>query len=301
MIQIKTILVPIDFSAPSIGATRYGMTLARQFKAKLVVAHIVPESSVLAYAFPAETFLVEHNQRERAMEELKTLVAPDEVPPIDAKTIVRLGKIGEELLTIVKDEPIDLVVMGTHGRRNLGRWFLGSVTEQILRQVPVPVVTVSRSSEVDNAVKSGMMSLKRILFAADLPERSPGLSYAFELAQRSAAELTIVHVVEYLNLIYTAAAYINEERTQRIEEMRRRFDEFVSREKPSGLRVTTVILDGKPYDEILKVAESHSMDMIVLHMQGKGILERAFLGSTAERVVRLARIPVLSVPVKITS
>ena len=129
MIEIKKILVPVDFSAPSIGATRYGMTLARQFKAKLVVAHIVPESSVLAYAFPAETFLVEHNQRERAMEELKTLVAPDEVPPIDAKTIVKLGKIGEELLAIVKDEPIDLVVMGTHGRRNPGRWFLGSVTE----------------------------------------------------------------------------------------------------------------------------------------------------------------------------
>jgi len=43
------------------------------------------------------------------------------------------------------------------------------------------------------------------------------------------------------------------------------------------------------------------MDMIVLHMQGKGILERAFLGSTAERVVRLARIPVLSVPVTIAS
>jgi len=111
--------------------------------------------------------------------------------PIDAKAIVKLGKIGEELLAIVKNEPIDLVVMGTHGRRNLGRWFLCSVTEQILRQVPVPVVTVSRSSEVDNAVKSGMMSLKRILFAADLPERSPGLSYAFELAQRTGAELTM--------------------------------------------------------------------------------------------------------------
>ena len=86
-----------------------------------------------------------------------------------------------------------------------------------------------------------------------------------------------------------------------MEEMRRRFEEFVSREKPSGLRVATIILDGKPYDEILKVAESHSMDLIVLHMQGKGILERAFLGSTAERVVRLARIPVLSVPLTIGS
>ena len=257
----------------------------------------VLESSALDYAFPVEMLAVELNQRDRAMEELKHIVAPDVAAAVDLQTIVKVGQIGKELLGLVTEESIDLVVMGTHGRRHLGRWFLGSVTEQMLRKVPVPVLTVSRSGTGDHGLKSDMLSLKRILFAADVPESSPGMSFAFELAQRTGAELTIVHAVEYLNLMYAAVAYVDDERKQRIEEMRARFAEFVSHEKPARMHVETLIFDGKPYREILNVAEDRRIDLIVLNMQGKGILERAFLGSTAERVVRLAHIPVLSVPV----
>lgn len=295
MISIQKILVPVDFSGPSKNAFTYGLTLAREFKAKLIVAHVVPESSTLAYAFPADMLAAEQSQKKMATEELKALVERDNAAGVDLETTVRVGQIGGELLGIVKEELIDLIVMGTHGRRHLGRWFLGSVTEQMLRKVPVPVLTVSGSGDGEHVPQSHMTSMKRILFAADLPEWSPGMAYAIEMARRPDAELTIVHVVEYLNLMYAAAASV-EERNQRLEDMRYRFGEFVAREKPSGTRVETRILDGKPYKEILQVAEDGKMEMIVLNIQGKGILERAFLGSTAERVVRLAQIPVLSVP-----
>jgi nucleotide-binding universal stress UspA family protein len=145
-------------------------------------------------------------------------------------------------------------------------------------------------------LESGLMTIKRILHAADLPEASPGMDYAFELAQRTGADLTVVHVVEHLNLMYGAAEHVTGEAGQRINEMRTRFQEFLARENAQGMPIETVIRDGKPYEEILTVADDRSIDMIVLNMHSKGIIERAFLGSTAERVVRLAQVPVLSVP-----
>jgi len=296
MIDVTKILVPMDFSEPSKKALAFGITLARQFKAKLIVAHIVPESSALSYAFPIETFAIEQNQYKKATEELHGLLPPDRASALDLQTISRVGQIDGELLGIVKDESIDLVVIGTHGRGYAGRWFLGSVTERILRKVPVPVLTVSHVENGEPALESGLRTIKRILYAADLPQTSPGMDYALELSQRTGAALTVVHVVEYLNLMYGVAAHITNETAERIDETRRRFDEFLSRENAEGIPIETVIVDGKPYEQILKVATDRDMDMIVLNMHSKGIIERAFLGSTAERVVRLAHVPVLSVP-----
>ena len=63
------------------------------------------------------------------------------------------------------------------------------------------------------------------------------------------------------------------------------------REKPPDMEIQSAVLEGKPYEEILRFSQDRGMDIIVLNLQSKGMLERAFLGSTAERVVRLAHVP----------
>jgi nucleotide-binding universal stress UspA family protein len=92
-------------------------------------------------------------------------------------------------------------------------------------------------------------------------------------------------------------AYLEAERIKLKKVMRSRLDDLVLREKPPDVAIETLVVGGRPYEEILEVAEQRSMDIIVLNLQSKGVLERAFLGSTAERVVRLARVPVLSIPI----
>lgn len=296
MIQVMNILVPMDFSDASKKALMYGFLLATRFKAKLVAAHIVPESSALSYAFPPEAFAIEQNQQAQATEELRDLLARDHGTDIEREAFTRIGHIDQELLGIIKAKSIDLVVMGTHGRRYAGRWFLGSVTERMLRKVPVPIVTVSHVDDGKHLLNPRLAAIKQILYAADAPERSPALDYALELAGRSGAKLTILHVVEYLNVVYETAAHITKESDDRVAETRRRFAEFLSVLSTQGFQIETVVREGKPYKEILSFAEDHDTDLIVLNMHGKGVLERAFLGSTAERVVRLAEMPVLSVP-----
>ena len=152
MISLKKILVPVDFSEPSKKAVTYGLTLAGQFNASLILAHIVPESSALLYAIPTQLLEIEKEQYAKAAAEIRNLVPSEYPSKVNLQTIVKIGNIEQELLGIVREESIDVVVMGTHGRRHLSRWFIGSVTEHMLRHVPVPVLTVSHVEAEKHAI-----------------------------------------------------------------------------------------------------------------------------------------------------
>ena len=82
-----------------------------------------------------------------------------------------------------------------------------------------------------------------------------------------------------------------------VAELRQKLDDLVKQEKVPGVQIEALLVEGKPFRKIVEIAEDGSMDMIVLNLQSKSMVERALLGSTAERVVRLARTPVLSIPI----
>jgi nucleotide-binding universal stress UspA family protein len=299
--RFKKILVPLDFSEPSKKALDYGLAFANRLKAKLIVAHIIPEVSMLEYAFPIENVAIEIKQRDSSLQEIQALIPDQRAKLVDLQTIVKVGRVEDGLLGVANDESVDLIIMGSHGRRRFSRWFLGSTTEHILRKVPVPILTVSHIDETRYPFGGGVTSFKRLLYATDLGESAAdGLQYATELAQQFSSELTVLTVVEYLNLGYEAAAYLDDEHTKRVQSTQKHLDAFVARQKPGGLEVRTRVVDGKAYERILSVAEELNVDCIVMNLQSKGLLERAFLGSTAERVVRLATIPVLSVPFSVS-
>jgi nucleotide-binding universal stress UspA family protein len=114
MISLKKILVPVDFSEPSKKAVTFGLTLAGQFNARLILAHVVPESSALVYAIPTQLLEIEREQYAKAAAEIRNLVPSEYASNVNLQTIVKIGNIEQELLGIVRDEGIDAVVMGTH-------------------------------------------------------------------------------------------------------------------------------------------------------------------------------------------
>ena len=116
MIDIKTILVPVDFSEPSKTAVNYGLSLALQFNASLVLTNIVPSSTALIYTFPTESFAFEREQVKHAKSTLPSLIPGEYRDRVNLRTIVKVGEVRSELLGIIHDEKIDLLVMGTHGR-----------------------------------------------------------------------------------------------------------------------------------------------------------------------------------------
>lgn len=146
-----------------------------------------------------------------------------------------------------------------------------------------------------------MFPLKKILCPTDFSEPSLlAIEGASELAESSGAELILIHVVSPLPASphpggmhgFDTAAYLQEMLTYGRESTQRLITEKI----PDTVQVRSVVLAGNPSDEITRVAEEEGVDLIVIATHGHTGWRRFVFGSVAERVVRLAPCPVLTVP-----
>jgi universal stress protein A len=142
--QVKTILVPVDFSSGSDIAVEWAQVLAEAFGARLVLLHVLDTSAsaliggpggVLAPPPPVALY---DEMREEARSAMATLA--QRVP--EATTLIREGTPRQEILRAAADLGADLIVMGTHGRTGLAHLLFGSVAEHVVRHAPVPVFTI---------------------------------------------------------------------------------------------------------------------------------------------------------------
>jgi nucleotide-binding universal stress UspA family protein len=273
--------------------------LALQFNANLVLTHIVPSSTAFVYTFPTESLAFEREQVKHAKSTLPSLIPGEYRDRVNLRTIVKVGEVRSELLGVLHDEKIDLLVMGTHGRNVFERFFLGSLTERMLRKVPVPILTVSHLDPTKELHTTGPVSLRHVLYATDLSDSAEtGLKLSAELARGAGARLSVVHVFKSVDTIYWGAegGYLGDELESLKEDAQKRLQLSIPETIYKDVKVTPVMLEGDAYREILEFADEQNVDMIVMNLQGKTALERALLGSTAERVIRSARVPVLSIP-----
>jgi len=299
MIDIKKILVPVDFSEPSKQAVNYGLSLALQYNARLVLTHIVPSNVGMVYTFPMESFAFEKEQSAYAKSMLPDLVPSEYRERVNLETVVKIGSVADELLGIVKNDKVDLVVMGTHGRKAFERFLLGSLTERMLRKMPVPILTVSHLNPASELPAAGPVPLRNVLYATDLSDSAEvGLKFSLELARGAGAHLTVLHVLA-TEMIYWGAegGYLTKELETLREDAFKRLQLSIPEQWCEGVKVNPLMTEGDAYREILRVADEESSDLIVLNLQGRSLVERALLGSTAERVIRSAHVPVLSIPV----
>ena len=117
------------------------------------------------------------------------MLSPEDQDDLDLQIRIRSGNIEAEIRTAIDDEAASVVVMGTHHHRLISRLLAGSVTEDVLRKLPVPILTVSSDPQPRN--------LSRILFATDLTEPShDGFKFALDLARKLGAHLMVLHVIE---------------------------------------------------------------------------------------------------------
>lgn len=141
MQTFKNILVPTDFSEPAEQAVEMAISLALKFDAKLTLLHVysVP-TSYYGYGeglhWPVEDLA---REAQKALDE--ALAKLKEHYP-RAERALHSGNPTERILAVAKDRGIDLIVMGTHGRRGVRHVLLGSVAEKVVRRSPAPVLTV---------------------------------------------------------------------------------------------------------------------------------------------------------------
>ena len=189
-IQLKNILYATDFSRAATAAAPYAAGLARHYGANLYAMHVRPPA-VNPLAPPESWKSLEEAAEIMAEEERRKLL--DTFPGVKTQVLISEGDLWSNLAAAIKDNKIDLIVIGTRGRSGIGKFVLGSAAEEIFRQAPCLVLTVGPHSTAEPK-RSGEFT--RILFATDFsPEATAAAPYAISLAQEYQAYLTLLHVL----------------------------------------------------------------------------------------------------------
>jgi nucleotide-binding universal stress UspA family protein len=280
------ILCPVDFSEFSVRAYEYAHSFALHYGAALYILHVA-EPFVLPHRGLASQPLIDQiyaQQSAETEEKIHELAAKRSLKDVEHEVVLVRGSTADCVLQFAEDKDIDLIAMGTHGRRGLDRVVLGSVTERVLRTARCPVLAVHKPAETEE----GPIQLRKILFCTDFSDNSPrALEYALLLACQYKAELSLLHVLE------RSGGEKNLE--QEKQQVLRRLQELTPENIRQGVAVVPAVRAGKTYEEILEHAAEIEADLIVIGIRGRNALDLALFGSTTQRVIQLGSYPVLVV------
>ena len=304
MTAITHVLVPTDFSSTSAAARAYARTLAMAFDASLHLVHAFEDPHAPA-SFAAEMYApVPLPLRETMLAEVERRLL-EEFPAQDRARVrgtaeVVAGPPAKAIIECAHARAADLIVMGTHGRGGMAHLLLGSVAERVVRTSDCPVLTVREPRP---------RGIHRILVPTDFSETADAaLDWARLLATRFGSSLQLLHVLDdpFVTEGLAAEAYMTEApvlRTALLSDARARLADRVAPlrrarvfEEGSGIpRIDTEVLFGHGAHTIAEYAGEREMDLIVMGTHGRRGVAHLVLGSVAEKLVRTAPCPVLSV------
>ena len=296
MVSINRILCPIDFSDFSLDALRHGLGLAQWYSAELTLFHVYQVSQPLPdERLPGSVPVFMDVDPNRIAEEVRRFCAPLVGPSgRNVEVVVRPGDAAREIRKEAERVPSDLLILGTHGRSGFERLFLGSVTEKVLRSPRVPVLTIPPPVR-----EPGSPLYKTILCPLEFsPASFRALEYALSLAKEADARLILLHAIE--DVLGDARAQplghlsVSEYYHQLEQDAVTRLRAVVPDEARVWSRPEERVVKGRAHQEILKVVADEHVDLIVMGVQGKGVMNRFVFGSTTHRVIREARCPVLT-------
>jgi nucleotide-binding universal stress UspA family protein len=271
MLDIKRILYPTDFSRCASHAMPCTRELARRFNAELHLFH----SLVIHEADPGNAAHRLPNMEELygALEvhaETQMLAATDGEAGTGF-TVKRAQSRGISaaagILDYAAENNIDLIVMGTHGRRGLRRLLLGSVAEEIVRLAPCPVMTVPEKKKADPDV-----CISQIVVPVDFSEHARlALNYAKELSALFEAQLHLIHIVDevvypdfYPPVMPSGGSVTDELRGQSIE----RLSKLLTETDTDAARTEIHVRAGRAAPEIADFTSEIDADLIVIASHG---------------------------------
>ena len=291
MRPIRHVLVPVDFSDLARNAFAHGAAIARRFDARLTALYVSP-----FYAPPEHWRTLSipplDLDRRRALEkELREFASSSGASSAEANTIVREGDPAREVLSYASAAHVDLVVLGTHGRRGFQRWVVGSVTNRVTRNADCMVLVVPPGAAAKDS--------PRVLCAVDLTESSDEtIERAAAFARSMSAHLTVFHVVDgphgYEPWVLTGQTH-EQARAALVETARESLEKRTARHAWGSLTAAVHVVAGEPRNEIER-ALAGGFDLAVLGVRPSSGIDRFFFGSTAQHVLHGTLRPVLLVP-----
>ena len=290
----RSILVPLDGSLPSEQSLPYAAALARRSGAPLQLVYVhtplILGEGVMYLGMPdIQLWEEEKNYLLKVVDRLKKAG----LEKVSADLLE--GTIAETLQEYALGKGCDLVVMTTHGRGPVSRFWLGSVADQLVHRLPIPLLLI-RTREEENP-PAAEPEVRNVLVALDgTPTAEQILRPAGELAKSQGASLTLLRVVPWAapRGVPKGAApdhlIVDKVWAEAHVYLRRVADSL----RDQGFAVQVRILaHSHPATAILNEAAASDYDLLALETHGRRGLPRLFLGSVADKVVRGATLPVL--------
>jgi nucleotide-binding universal stress UspA family protein len=285
-IALKNILFATDFEVSASRALPFAVALAKRYGAKLYAVHAIPPEAY-ALGSPESVDRVLAEARDFAGYTLNQLLVPLRSQGLSCNAMLGEGKVTEVIEEFVHKRAADLLVVGTSSRMGLGKMFLGSVAEELIRDSPCPVLTVG--PHVTTLASSGVQC---ILCATDFsPASTHAVEFAVSLAEEYQAHLTMLHVLD--GKLPTSLQYAIESSERRLRQALP--SEIEEIELPFAPEL--VVEAGAVADRVVNLAGDLSSDIIVMGANGVGAFAETAsrLGSIVHRVIAFAPCPVLTV------
>ena len=282
-IKLRNILFATDFSSSAQTVLSHAVDLARRYGAVLYTVHVLPHMPFVESAQPDP-----EQARLLANQQLPALMNSVSLKDIEHKELIEQGEVPEVLSKLVRQQSIDLIVIGTGGRKGLGKLLLGSVAEAVFRDAACPVLTVG-----PHATRWGIDgNLQHILFATDFgPEYLHGLPYALSLAGENRARLTFLHAAPFP---LTLPEFRPEDPEEVVAHRKKQLQRLIPKGTQLWHEPEYMVQFGSPAETIVRIA-AESIDMIVLGVKRPTALTKHLGEGVAYKVTCDAPCPVLSV------
>jgi nucleotide-binding universal stress UspA family protein len=284
-LSLKTILFPTDFSVASRVALPFARSLARIYGSTLVAEHAIapePHPQIVTDRIPAQ----DNAAWDDARHKMDAFTRDWSAGFGPWKTLVDRGDLADVIPEIIQEQSVDLIVLGTHGRRGVSKMIMGSSAEKIYRSATCPVFTVGPS--VHN---SDDWRLRRVLCPVDVAEDpEPVLRYALSLAEENQAELTLLEAVPLVPWQHRAS----------VEQRSRRALEGLIPESAKDWCIPQIVVRWEhPAEAILREAKDREADLIVMsvHRSRAASWSAHLPWPVASEVVSRAPCPVLTIRV----
>lgn len=302
-LEVRNVLVPVDFSAPSLSAVEFALPLIAKSGADLHLVHVFAKDYPITALAAMPFVLPELEINKSAHRRLKDVAKKYSIELPRENIHALQGRPFEEICRLAREISIDLIIIATRGNTGFKHLTLGSTAERVVRYSPCPVL-VMRGGDREKAGRRkfsrGALGFRKILVPIDFSECSMrGLTYAQAFASQFNSRLLLLNSVHFQYYVASDeyARYDLPRLMQYAEKTaREQMHDLVEKTDWGGLRLETSLKIGHAGQQICDGARDCAADLIVTSTHGRTGFKHVLLGSTAEYVVRHAHCPVLVVP-----
>ena len=280
-VTFEHILVPTDFSEISQRALEYAKAIAKLGNSELLLVHVDPPANLIT---PPEAAWVDLSEvqslREEQMEQRGAALRSE---GYRAQAISVTGPLYDELLSTVKQYKVDLIVLGTHGKKGLERLLLGSDAEAVLRHAGCPVVSVGPAVP---KLGDKTWRIREVICATTLePRAAEVVAYAHKLAALYEAELLLFHA-KSSNEPEDDVDWVSFEEA---------FHNYVPEDLGKRSWLRTRLATASPATSIVDLAKERGSDLIVMGAHPTSSVATHLARGTAAKVLAEAPCPVMTI------